>query len=344
MITFHECSTEYTAAEWDNKLLGFKDFNFQQTHAFGELGRTGETEIYRWLLLNGDQVLVMAQGFMRKTFFGMALLMIRGGPVYRASENDAVDLKNLRVFLDHLLKANRIHHRFFYLNMIMNSERSVVGEIVLREAGMRRPFFERAPYLTYIVPVQADPDRNMKAFDAKWRNQLRRAESQKPEFTWGADEALLKRYVALHNTMCRIKSIGNFSLTEELMMTMRRHLGEHLQFLVGSVDGHDVCGCAVVIVGNRAFYYYAAANEQGRTGYLSNAMVWRLIQRLQQMNVSELDLSGIDPAQNWGGYHFKKGIGGRAFAYQGEWDYSSHGFVKPLVNLALFRRARQMYR
>jgi len=73
-------------------------------------------------------------------------------------------------------------------------------------------------------------------------------------------------------------------------------------------------------------------------------MMWRLIRKLQELNVSECDLSGIDPAKNWGGYHFKKGVGGRPFAYEGEWDYSSPGFLKLFMNLALSWRTRQLYR
>lgn len=344
MIEFREFTSQQPAEDWDNKLLKFDDFNFQQTYSFGELGKTQAPNVFRALLVDGDETLVMAQGSIRTPFFGTCVLVIRGGPIYQASENEHANLNHLRIFLRHLIKANRERYKFSYINMTMNSERCALTEIALREAGMTRPVFERVPYLTYIVPIHRDLDQNMKDFDVKWRNQLRRAESLGPTFTLGNDDSLLKSYVTLHNAMCLIKSIESYSLTYENLCTMRCHLGGRLQFLIGNQAGQDVCGCAVVITHNKAFYYYAAANELGRNGYSSNAMVWCLIQKLQEMNVTELDLSGIDPVRNWGGYHFKKGAGGRLYAYMGEWDYSSPEFVKPFMNFVLSWRSKHMYR
>ena len=344
MIEFQEFKSEHPEEVWDNKLLRFQDNNFQQAYSFGELGKTQSPTVFRALLVDGEQPLVMAQSLIRRSLFGSCVLVIRGGPIYQASKNENTNLKHLREFLKQLIKFTKERYRFLYVNMTMNSEHSVLAEIALREAGMTKPFFERVPYITYMLPIHRDLDQNMKAFDAKWRNQLRRALSLEPVFTWGNDDSLLKSYVTMHNTMCRIKSIESYSLTFESILTMRRHLGERLQFLIGNQAGQEVCGCAVVITQNRAFYYYAAANEQGRNGYLSNAMVWFLIQKLHEINVIELDLSGIDPVRNWGGYHFKKSVGGRPYAYIGEWDCSSPRVIKPLVNFALFWRTKQLYR
>lgn len=344
MIEFREFGSGHPAEEWDNRLLKFRDANFQQSYSFGELGKTSATDVFRALLVDGDQTLVMAQGLIRKNLFGIYMLAIRGGPIYRTSDNENKNLKHLRSFVQHLIKAKRKRYSFFYINITMNEERSALTEIALREAGMTRPFFERVPYLTYVLPVHRDSDENMKAFDGKWRNQLRRAESLEPVFAWGNDDSLLESYVALHNAMCRIKSIQSYSMTHESIIAMRHHLGERLQFIIGSESGKDVCGCAVVVDHNKAFYYYAAANEQGRNGYFSNAMIWFLLRKLRELNVTEMDMSGIDPVRNWGGYHFKKGTGGRLFAYMGEWDHSFPGFLKPLLNIALFLRSRKMYR
>lgn len=344
MIEFLEFNAENPEEEWDNKLFKFHDFNYQQTYSFGEFGKTPGSKVFRVLLVEGNQALVMAQGFVHKALFGACVLVIRGGPMYQASKNENTNLKHLRMFIQQLIKLNKERYRFLYINITMNCERSMLTEVALREAGMTRPFFERDPYLSYVVPIHRDLDQNMKALDAKWRNQLRRAESLEPSFTWGNDDSLLKSYVTLHNTMCQIKSIKRFTLTYENMTSMRRNLGDGLQFLVGNHEGQDVCGCAVVIAHSKAYYYYAAANEQGRNGYFSNAMVWYLTQKLQEINVTELDLSAVDPVKNWGGYHFKRGVGGKPFAYVGEWDFSSPAFLKPLVNFALFWRSKKIYR
>ncbi len=344
MIEFLEFNAENSEDEWDSKLLKFNDAGFQQTYSFGELGKSHVSGVFRALLVEGNQTLVMAQGFVYNPIFGVCVLVIRGGLAYQSSKNENTNLKHLRFFLQQLIKVNKERCKFLYINITMNGERSMLAEIALREAGLARPFFERDPYLTYVVSIHRDFDQNMKAFDSKWRNQLRRAESLKPKFIWGNDDSLLHSYVKLHNSMCQIKSIESQTLSYEGLNDMRINLGGKLQFLIGSLGGFDVCGCAVIIAYNKAYYYYAAANEQGRNGYFSNAMVWFLIQKLQAINVTELDLVGVDPVRNWGGYHFKRGVGGKPFAYVGEWDFSSPTFLKPLINFALFWRSKRMYR
>ena len=182
MMEFVEFTAERSAEECDSRLLKFDDFDFQQTYSFGELGRTSPYEGFRASLMQGDRALVMAQGLLRRTLFGGRILVIRGGPVYRHGNNEDSNRKHLRDFLQHLLRINKQRNRLFYLNVVMHSERSVATEIALREAGMTRPYFERSPYLTYVVPIHRDADHNLTAFDAKWRNQLRRAGGQEPVF------------------------------------------------------------------------------------------------------------------------------------------------------------------
>jgi len=342
MIEFAEFPAS-RAAEWDEMLFTFRDFNFQQTLAFAELDGGPHGAVRRWVLSDGARALVMAQALVRTPGPGICIAVIRGGPVYQTSEGAAANAKHLRQFLTHLIGAFQ-PARFTYIGMTIAAERSIATEIALREAGLSKPLFERAPYLTYIVPIHSEPDQNMKAFDRKWRNQLRRAEGLEPKFRFGNDDAMVLSYVALHNAMCRVKQIESYSITEDRLRLMQRLLGARLQLVIGSHDGEDVCGCVVVVARHKAFYYYAAANERGREGYFSNAMVWNLIQQLLAQGVTEVDMSAVDPIRNWGGYNFKRGVGGRAAVYEGEWEYCRPGAMKLAMDLALWWRTSRLYR
>jgi len=345
MIEYREQEQAPSAAEWDQFASRFRDRNQFQDHAYAEFERTPSLAIYRSVLTDGPRPLAMGQGILKEAgFVRAAVLMMRGGPLYQSTGSEQADLKNLRKYLQQLIDAMTSRYRFFYINMIQHCEISVNAGILLRETGWTKPMLERAPYITYIVPISRDWDQNLMAFDAKWRNQLRQAEGLSPVFEYGNSAALIERYVRLHNVMCRIKSIGNFSLTVEGLTRMQQRLGENLQFLIGTYQGEDVCGCTVGMSGPKAYYYYAAANELGRSKYFSNALVAKLMQELGSRGIAELDLMGIDPRRNWGGYHFKKGTGGRPVEYLGEWEYASHAFLKPLINIPLYQRVIRMYR
>lgn len=344
MIEFQSIDEPFTQEDWDKQLFSLADYNFQQIYSYGEHSENEKSKIRRFVLKEDRRTLVMAQGELRKTLFGGCMLVIRGGPVYQSTNDENLNLKFLRMFFDKLFLTIKSEFKYCYISMIIHGERSVTSEIVLRELGLSKPFFERAPYITYMVPLSDDLSLNLKNFSSKWRNQLKKAESQNPTFILGNDASLIQLYVDLHNEMCRIKSIESFKLSYNSIRELEKNLGDKLQFLIGYSRDEAVCGCMVYVTNKKAYYYYAAANEKGRKGYYSNAMVWNLFKQLQRLGVVEIDMSAVDPVRNWGGYHFKRGTGGKAYAYAGEWDFCTSQILKLLLNTILFWRSKRMYR
>ena len=137
-----------------------------------------------------------------------------------------------------------------------------------------------------------------------------------------------------------MKNMSKLALNEADLINRRNYLKDNLQLILCSINNEDVCGCVVTLFKDKSYYLYAASNENGRKNYSANAMVWYLIKRLKQMGVRELDLLGIDPYKNWGGYHFKKGLGGRAMELIGEWEYATNPFIALMLNVALYQRSR----
>jgi hypothetical protein len=345
MFRYSWQQTNLPAPRWDSYLMKFLDYNCLQTSAYASLNQERSGSAFQSLLLSDDTPVAMGQGVLRQPrILPVAVVTFRGGPLYALAESEPSNLRYLKRYLLETVDYLKGRFRFYYINMIIHAEATVNAKIVLRELGWTLPLLQRSPHWTQVVPVFEDSASNFKALDSKWRNQLRKAESAGPIFQWGNDDSLLLRYVRLHNEMCRFKQMENFRITIDEMRTMRQCLDRGILFLVGTHEDQDVCGCVAVITEQKAVYYYAAANELARSKYLSNAMVWKLINLLRERGVRELDLTGIDPGKNWGGYHFKKGIGGRSVEYLGEWEYASHSSLKRVMNLALYLKSSRLYR
>ncbi|MCH8011767.1 MAG: peptidoglycan bridge formation glycyltransferase FemA/FemB family protein [Candidatus Marinimicrobia bacterium] len=343
MDTFEIFRSKDEGRAWDKMLICFRDYNFQQKYSFGEYEKSKGQEIFRAVLFKGGQSVVMGQGILRRPFPYFSLLTIRRGPVYQATDSEKANLNNLRTFLRLMISYFRARNKLLYINCLFPNERSVTCEIAIREAGFTKPLLERSPHLTTVVTIEKDILKNSKLFHSKWRNQLRRAESLRPVFTWGNSEDLLNTYVKVHNSMCKLKSMQNYSISREELFSLREMLSDNIHFLIGKHDDQAVCGCLVITLGEKAFYYYAAANSIGRKYYFSNAMIWKLIEKLNEIGISELDMSGIDPIANWGGYNFKKGVGGKLIAYQGEWEYVSSWLLKLILNLYQLQKTKNLY-
>lgn len=344
MLEFKGITSAEDDARWEEHLLGFKDYNLWQSYAFGEYKGEGRTVI-RTALYDGKRPIVMGQGVLKKNpFLSSAAFFMKGGPVYQLTNNESGNLKALKKYLAGLTDFMRQNFKFYYINMRLDVANFVDVNLVLRETGGTKPLFERSPCITYVLPIFDELDLNLKALNSKWRNQLRRSETFSPNFDSGENDDFVERYVKLHNEMCDTKSMKNFSITPEEIKALRACLGEKLFIIIGSSEGQDVCGSVVTLFGEKSYYYYAASNEEARSKYFSNAMVWHLIKELRAREIKEFDLMGVDPVENWGGYHFKRGIGGRPVEYMGEWEYASHKLMKVMINLGLYAKSLRMYR
>jgi lipid II:glycine glycyltransferase (peptidoglycan interpeptide bridge formation enzyme) len=328
---------------WDDELVKFTDASFEQTFSYGEFLRDTKSNIIRIILLENNKVIVMGQFLVQKTFFGLYIITIRGGPAYQSNWSISLNQKNLKLFFEKVIEYFKSKYYFFYLNSIFYSEHSIATEITLREAGMQLPFFERNPYYTYIVEVYPEEKKNFENLNSKWRNQLRRAEKYKYNFICGNESAYIDIYLKIHNEMCEIKSIPMQKLTYDYLWKMHNRFPNNMFFLILESEGSPVSGCVIIKYKNRAFYFYASANEKGRKFYFSNLMIFILLARLREDKINYLDLMGFDPVKNWGGYHFKRGVGGEVFKQIGEWDFSSHQFIKFFMNSALYWKSKLLF-
>ena len=80
----------------------------------------------------------------------------------------------------------------------------------------------------------------------------------------------------------------------------------------------------------------SAAGAEGRRLGVSYAMMMRLFERLPSVGIASLDLGGVSAAGSAAGVdHFKRGFGGTAVRYLGEWEWSGWGPIRVAANLAV---------
>lgn len=328
---------------WDVALERFQDCNHAQGFGMGEFERGQGKQVVRMAYPDLAGARVLAQAVRHVPLPGIEIWGIRQGPLFQAGVDERENRRHLHNFLQDVRACLGKGQNPMPLHLTMGIAHDAETELVLRKNGFQRPHFERAPSLTYRLELSPDPGKNLAALDAKWRNQLRKAESCRPVFRWGEQENLWEEYVKIHNEMCDRKKMRNFRLDRETAGALRRHLaGKHL-VLLGDLDGRPVCGCVALIHGSKGYYLYAAASHEARNHDLSNAMMWKMTEVLRERDVRELDLSGIDPIRNPGGAHFKRGVGGRLVTTLGDWEAGFRPFSKLIFDALLAWRTLRQY-
>jgi len=328
--------------EWDELLAEFRDHNVFQSYNFGEYykNRGVRTNIGRYILLKGGKPAVIGQCRIKVLkLFNMAFLYMNGGPVYLSNDDPNLNVKNLKEFIDTLVNSIKNEYKHYYINIKINSESRIKEKLVLRELGWKIPVFQRDQPYTFILNTNKNVDDIFNNFHSKWRNQLRKSEEYNHCFDVGNNVGFVDRYISLHNEMCKIKKIGNLKLNKDDIYRLRKNMGENLQIIVGSLDKEDVAGCMILLFNKKAYYIYAASNDKGRKYYSSNSMFWYLIKYLNDLEIDELDTLGVDPLNNWGGYNFKRRIGGHSFEYMGEWEHYSNLLIRIFTNFLLYLKS-----
>lgn len=323
---------------WDLNISKFIDFNYKQLSAFTS-SNSFFSKYLRFILLHNDKPVVYMQAKVFTLPFGCCFIFVRGGPIFFELDDKLTNQNKLSKFFSELKIYLNEKYKFFYLNILCNTELNHEIDFVFYESGLKKPTFQRMPYFSYIVNIFDNPEINFKNFNSKWRNQLRKALSYQPTFDFGSEEKLISDFVSLYNEMHKIKlfkyekdvSLNNFLL-------LQKNMKKGFNILIVRVNNVAVCGCVLYIIGSKAFYHLAASNHEGRNMLSSNAMIWFLINKLRELDVKKLDLVGIDPINNWGSYHFKKGIGGELIRYVGEWEMSSNSLIRILMNILLYTK------
>lgn len=332
-------SLEEARRSWDHWLEGFEDCHVRQSLAWGEQKRGSWEPLYTALFEGkAPAPSALALCLLRRAPLSAGILgWVNGGPVFQKKTRDpGQDLGALRAFLNGLTEHLTKTFPNPVLRINPGAPRRPALVLELSEAGFARAVKPLSTGWTYVLDLEPDAERLRDNLDRKWRNQLKTAEKTHPLFVVGRSRDILSRYQKLHEALCRRKNLPALRQSLESLLDMTEKLGERVVFLVGSVGNRDGAGLSLLLFGRKAWLFLSAADEWGQKHCLPNALYWRALSILKDSGVRCFDLSGVDPRDNWGVYHFKKGLNAEPMEWLGEWDWSPSPWLRRGFNMALW--------
>ena len=101
-------------------------------------------------------------------------------------------------------------------------------------------------------------------------------------------------------------------LTPEFYLQSQKKLAEYERFIITLVyeGGQPVAGHVASFLGDTCVYLLGATNEAGLKNKSAYLAQWSVIHKAKERGCRFYDLGGIDPENNPGVHHFKKGLGG----------------------------------
>jgi len=331
---------------WSEVLASFSDASIYQTGAYDEVmwpaGR-----LRRIVLRDAGRVIAAAQAVVAKVpLAALGVAYVSWGPLWRPRGAESC-LANLEQLLE-VLRDEYVGRQGMLLRVVPNVEERDPASVAVRDCLVRHGFApvpRPSPYRTFRLDLSAPLAALRSSLDHKWRNQLNAAERGGLEVLEGESQELYRSFVELYDEMFASKRFRT-SVDPRDFERVQSALppSEKLRILICRRDGELLSGLVASTIGAAAIYLLGATGSQGMKSKGSYLLQWRLIEWLKAMGCEQYDLGGIDPDNNPGVYHFKKGIGGVETRLLGCFEAAPNRRVATLVRCAeaCYRRLRML--
>lgn len=322
--------------EWDETLAGFSDASIYQTWAYGA-ARWGNRSLSHLVVRKDGRAIGMAQVRVAKLpLLPAGVAYIGWGPAWQPKESEP-DIENFRSVLD-ALKQEYVLRRKLHLHLVPN----IVAEQEHPSMGILTDFgFATSPSHNRTILLDLSPplEQLRSGLRRRWRQTLDKAERNGLEWAEGDSLDLYDEALRVYEEMHDRKQFAEF-VNKQQFAAMQAALPAPLKMriLVGRAGGEPIAAIAWSVIGDTGLPLLAATGRKALGNDAAYVMWWRMLAWLQENGYRWLDLGGINPERNPGGYTFKSGLakkGGREVTLLGSFDLCTN-----LVSRACYRFAR----
>ncbi len=187
---------------------------------------------------------------------------------------------------------------------------------------------------TFILDLTDPLTEIRKRFDAKWRNDLVKAEKSQIKVTKSISPNDFDSFEVLFHDLIKKKG---FAAPHDVAFFKRvqQNSGQNQQIVAHLAWHQDelVAGHIGSFVGDTAVYLLGAANAKGREIRASYLLQWAVIEYAKSVGNRFYDLGGIDPKKNPDVYRFKKRLNGRRAAEMGPYELAPARLTRHILRL-----------
>jgi lipid II:glycine glycyltransferase (peptidoglycan interpeptide bridge formation enzyme) len=321
---------------WDALIDSFEDATVYQTRSYGEVHWSARQLSHFVLERDGGPVVAAQIRIVRLPLIRRGVAYLRWGPLCRV-RGAHLDEDGLR----HALEAIRDEYgrrRGLLVRVIPHVfENEPCAEAFRRclgEAGFAaRP--DGRKYRTIRLNLEPSLDVLRKGLAQKWRNQLNAAEKNNLDVQEGTGADLYGIFLGLYEDMMGRKRFRT-SVDVREFQNIQSDLpdGLKMRILVCRAEGRPVSALVGSAMGENGIYLLGATSTEGTKWKGSYLLQWRMIQWLKETGRRRYDLGGINPEENPGVYHFKKGLSGDDTQEIGQYEYAPSAAARNVMKVA----------
>lgn len=319
-------------SDWDDllKQLG-QVCVFQSSRWARHKSSTGWTSA-RIVKKAGDSQIAI-QCLVRKGPFGVAMAWAPGGFAGDLSLTDNVFASSLK----QLLKS-----RFLYIRFGMMVDFSSRDASLLANAGFRRSKNSIGAKQSMLLSIHTDQESMLSTASSNWkRNHKRSLRIPSSPYLW--NDASPDQLEAAYQAMDEFKKVDGVKLhmSASDIRSVQECFGHDLVLIrMDDENGKLLSVRGALVQQSTAWDFIAVTTPDGRKTYSSHRTLIALTQECASRGCTTLDLGGIDPERNKGGFDFKNGTGAQITTYLGEWEVAHPSWIRPFISRIISAKAQ----
>jgi lipid II:glycine glycyltransferase (peptidoglycan interpeptide bridge formation enzyme) len=320
---------DFDHAEWVKNAKNFADYSIYQTWPYQEMrANTASQELSRVIVKDEkNEVVTMCHIRIRKASdLGPKIGYVQHGPMVRAADGRIVcsveALKALRrAYLGKKISVFRITP-----NVSDDETRRQVSQM-LKSGGFK--FVNSiSPYRTLMLSLDGSEEEIQKSLDRNFRRNLKKAEKAGIEIREGRDVRFCEILRELYEASVKRKGFKGLDPDEFIEPQLKLSSEEKMNFIVAYYENEPVSVHLASHLGDTGVALLVASNEKGLECGSSYLIWWKACIAAKNAGMRRLDLGGIDPDNNPGGYRFKSQISRQEYCCIGAFDACSSLPVK----------------
>lgn len=296
--------------DWHRLLERFNDASIYQTWPYAATMAGGRVPGRLLLKKDGEVVAAAAVRITKAPALPLGVAYVYWGPVWRRAGQPA-DPECFRQAI-RALRNEYVCRRRLILRVLppLFEDGAPPGPATLVEEGLG-PAPGDARRQTILMDLSPQLSAVRAAINPKWRRDLASAEKAGFEVSIGGSDALFAAFLPMYREMVSRKGfrepndINRFRRVQRLLPDKFK-----LRIAICSSAAGPCAGLIWSAMGDTAIELFGATGGEGRRGKASYLLHWMAVGALKQDGIPTLNLNGINPITNPGGYMFKSRLAG----------------------------------
>ena len=232
--------------------------------------------------------------------------------------------------------------RFLYVRFGMMTDASDEMASILSNSGFTKSKKPIGAKQSMLLGIHTDEETMLSSASSNWkRNHKRSLRSTTAPYVWNsASPDQLEHAYRLMDEYKKVDGV-KLQMSASDIRSVQECFGSDLVLIrMDNEAGNVLSVRGALIQQTTAWDFIAVTTPEGRKTYSSHRTLVALSQECALRGCTTLELGGIDPEKNKGGFDFKNGTGAQITTYLGEWEAAHPSWIHPIISRIISAKAQ----